>query len=147
MQYDANGNLTNQTTWQGAAYEYDDENQLTSVWVTNVWRSDFVYDGKMRRRIRYESAWNGSTWLTNAVVRYVYEGNLVIQERDGNNLPLVSYTRGVDLSGSLEGAGGIGGLLARTDHSTLNRLLPRGREREHHVPARHQPISGGQVPV
>src|SRR5881296_285105 len=38
----------------------------------------------------------------------------VIQERDNNgNAPLVSYTRGNDLSGSLEGAGGIGGLLAR----------------------------------
>jgi RHS repeat-associated protein len=38
----------------------------------------------------------------------------VIQERDTNNTPLVSYTRGLDLSGSLEGAGGIGGLLARS---------------------------------
>jgi len=28
---------------------------------------------------------------------------------------LVTYTRGVDLSGSMQGAGGIGGLLARTD--------------------------------
>ncbi len=36
----------------------------------------------------------------------------VIQERAGN--PTVSYTRGSDLSGSLEGAGGIGGLLARS---------------------------------
>ena len=31
--------------------------------------------------------------------------------------------RGRDLSGILEGAGGIGGLLARTDHSTLNPQL------------------------
>jgi hypothetical protein len=38
----------------------------------------------------------------------------VIQERDGSNNPLVSYTRGTDLSGSMEGAGGIGGLLARS---------------------------------
>src|SRR5437667_7441505 len=39
----------------------------------------------------------------------------VIQERNGtNNTPTVSYTRGNDLSGSLEGAGGIGGLLARS---------------------------------
>ena len=47
-----------------------------------------------------------------------------IQERHGNNTPKVSYTRGTDLSGSLEGAGlprqsqatagGIGGLLARS---------------------------------
>ena len=37
----------------------------------------------------------------------------VIQER---NVPQVTYTRGLDLSGSLEGAGGIGGLLGRTAH-------------------------------
>src|SRR5947207_15578601 len=37
------------------------------------------------------------------------------QERDGANNPLVSYTRGNDLSASMEGAGGIGGLLARSD--------------------------------
>ena len=47
---------------------------------------------------------------------YVYDGNLVVQERDANNLPAVTYTRGKDLSGSLEGAGRIGGLLARTDN-------------------------------
>jgi len=39
----------------------------------------------------------------------------VIQERDTNNTPTVSYTRGNDLSGTLEGAGGIGGLLGRSD--------------------------------
>jgi len=53
-------------------------------------------------------------------VHYIYDGNLVIQERDANNLPLVTYTRGNDLSRTLQGAGGIGGLLARTDNSTLN---------------------------
>ena len=41
-------------------------------------------------------------------------GMRVIQERDGSDVPLVSYTRGTDVSGSLEGAGGIGGLLARS---------------------------------
>ena len=55
---------------------------------------------------------------------YIYDGMRVIQERDGGNTPSVSYTRGNDLSGSMEGAGlprqseasagGIGGLLARS---------------------------------
>jgi hypothetical protein len=49
----------------------------------------------------------------------MYDGNLVVQERNGANLPQVSYTRGIDLSGSLQGAGGIGGLLARTDNTRL----------------------------
>jgi RHS repeat-associated protein len=39
----------------------------------------------------------------------------VIQERNINGLPTVAYTRGPDLSGTLEGAGGIGGLLARSE--------------------------------
>ena len=52
--------------------------------------------------------------MDSSEVHYVYDGNLVIQERDANNLPQVTYTRGADLSGKLEGAGGIGGLLART---------------------------------
>jgi RHS repeat-associated protein len=44
----------------------------------------------------------------------VYDGKQVIQERNASNVPTVSFTRGTDLSGSLEGAGGIGGLLARS---------------------------------
>ncbi len=52
--------------------------------------------------------------LTNET-RLIYDGLLPIQERDAGNNPLVTYTRGLDLSGSIHGAGGIGGLLARTD--------------------------------
>jgi len=37
-----------------------------------------------------------------------------VKEREYPDTPTVSYTRGTDLSGSLEGAGGIGGLLARS---------------------------------
>jgi RHS repeat-associated protein len=118
---DLNGNLLSDGTRN---FAYDDENQLVSVWVTNAWRSDFAYDGKMRRRVRYESSWNGTGWVTNTVVRYVYDGNLILQERDTNNLPLVTYTRSRDLSGSLQGAGGIGGLLARTDNTKLGVQSP-----------------------
>jgi RHS repeat-associated protein len=45
---------------------------------------------------------------------YIYDGWRVIQERDGTGAPTVSYARGSDLSGTLQGAGGIGGLLARS---------------------------------
>jgi RHS repeat-associated protein len=112
FQYDLNGNLTNDGTM---SFAYDDENQLTQVWVPNQWFSQFTYDAKMRRRIRQEYTWS-SFWVQTNIVYYVYDGNTVIQERDINYLPTVSYTRGKDLSGSLEGAGGIGGLLARTDN-------------------------------
>ena len=114
--YDLNGNLLGDGL---RSFAYDDENQLVSLWVTNAWRSDFVYDGKMRRRQRIEYLWIGGAWVTNAVARYVYDGYVVIQERNSRNLPAVTYTRGRDLSGTLHQAGGIGGLLARTDHAAL----------------------------
>jgi RHS repeat-associated protein len=114
--YDGNGNLLSDGQRN---FAYDDENQLISVWVTNAWRSDFAYDGMMRRRKRLEYSWAGGAWLQTNEVHYVYDGNLVVQERDANNLARVTYTRGGDLSGSLQGAGGIGGLLARTDNGSL----------------------------
>src|ERR1043166_9317699 len=117
FQYDANGNLV----FDGLRFfEYDDENQLIRVTVTNSFKSEFAYDGKMRRRIRREYAWQSGAWRLNQEVHYVYDGNLVIQERDGLNVPTLSYTRGRDLSGSPEGAGGIGGLLAMSQLSSVN---------------------------
>jgi RHS repeat-associated protein len=61
-----------------------------------------------------EYVWLGSGWYPNGETRYIYDGRLVIQERNGSNTPQVSYTRGIDLSGTLEVSGGIGGLLARS---------------------------------
>src|SRR5205823_10156904 len=52
-------------------------------------------------------------------MRYIYDGKLVVQERDQLNVPAVIYTRGNDLSGSLQAAGGIDGILARTDNHAL----------------------------
>jgi len=111
LRHDLNGNLTNDSH---RAFFYDDENQLTNVTIAGVTKSEFAYDGLHRRRIRKEFSWNGS-WVETNEVRYVYRGMLIMQERDSNNVPRVTYTRGKDLGGNLESAGGIGGLLARTD--------------------------------
>jgi|GEM_PF-3124673 len=113
--YDYNGDLTNDGR---RVFEYDSENQLTNVYVAGAWRSEFKYDAFGRRRVRREYTWQSSAWVKTNEVRYVYDGLLTVQERDANNLAMVSYTRGNDLSGTRQGAGGIGGLLARTDHST-----------------------------
>ena len=64
--------------------------------------------------LEFASGLSSGSWQLSQTVVYVFDGRRVIQERDGNNVPTVSYTRGKDLSGSLEGAGGIGGLLARS---------------------------------
>jgi len=112
LRYDLNGNLV----WDGMkGYGYDCANELTSITVTDAWQTKLVYDGFGRRRVKQEYTWSGNGWTKTNEVHYVYDGMTVIQERDANNNPLVSYTRGLDLSGTLQGAGGIGGLLARKD--------------------------------
>jgi RHS repeat-associated protein len=126
--YDANGNLTARVyTGNGPktySYAYDDENQLISAatdtyytYSSARWKSEYTYDGRQRLRKRVDYTWNTqySQWQVSAETRYIYAGNLVIQERNSFNTPTVSYVRGTDLSGSREGVGGIGGLLARSD--------------------------------
>lgn len=109
---DNNGNLTNDGT---RSFGYDSENQLTNVMVAGQWRSSFIYDGLNRRRIARDYSWSGSAWVETNETHYVYDGYLILQERGTNNNVLVTYTRGLELSDSLQEAGGIGGLLARTD--------------------------------
>jgi RHS repeat-associated protein len=116
FQYDGNGNLISDGL---RSLAYDNENQLIQVLVTNQYCSQFTYDGKMRRRTRLEYAWQGGNWVQTNEVYYEYDGNEVIQERNPNRLPGTTYTRGKDLSGSLEGAGGIGGLLSMTLNTEL----------------------------
>ncbi len=108
---DSNGNLTSDGL---RGFEYDDENQLTRITVTNSWKSEFVYDGLGRRRVRNESVWFNGAWAWTTRVWYVYDGNVVAHERWDGDEPPVNYTRGSDASGSLQGGGGIGGLLARS---------------------------------
>src|SRR5439155_24888900 len=112
----SNANLTSRGECQDAAnYTYDDENRLVSLVSGTAYRSDFNYDGRSRLRIRTDYTWNGTSWIVSAITRYVYDGNRVIQERNSGNTPAVAYTRGSDLSGSLEGVGGLVGLLSRSD--------------------------------
>jgi RHS repeat-associated protein len=112
--YDTNGNLLGDGL---RSFEYDSDNELTAVQVASTWRTEFTYDPRFRRRVQLDRAWQGGQWVTTNETRCVYDGELPLQERAGNNQPAVTYTRGVDLSLSLDGAGGIGGLLARTDSS------------------------------
>jgi RHS repeat-associated protein len=76
-----------------------------------------VYDGRHRRRIERDYAWQGGAWVETNEIRFIYDGNVIIQQRDANNLPTLTLTRGRDLSGNLQRAGGIGGLLAMTENS------------------------------
>jgi len=107
--YDLNGNLISDGK---RGLDYDDENQMIRVIATNAFKKEFTYDGVNRLRARREFAWSGSAWVQTNETRFIYDGVLPIQHRDANDIPTLTLTRGLDLSGSFQGAGGVGGVLA-----------------------------------
>ena len=109
--YDLNGNMTHTGR---DAYLWDEENRLVRMEYPDGSASEFDYDGLSRRMERREYDASGSLTET---MRYVYDELLPIQELDGNHTVGRSYTRGLDLTQSLQGAGGVGGLLAMTESS------------------------------
>ena len=110
--YDSNGNLTSDGT---RSFSYNDENQPTSVSSGTTYRYDFVYGGLARLRKKLTYIWSSGSWSLYQETRYVYDGRLVLQERNSSgDTPEVAYTRGWDMSASFQGAGGIGGMLARS---------------------------------
>ncbi len=110
---DAAGNLSRAgDRW----FQYDGAKQLIAVWEAGRFKTEYQYDGLNRVRVRKRFSSIRNQWKLEEERRYLYDGMQIVQERDGANQVVVSYTRGLDLSGSLAGAGGIGGLLAFSDH-------------------------------
>ncbi len=99
LAYDLAGNLTSDGS---RTYTYDGENRLASITQGGV-TSTFKYD-YLGRRI--------SKNVGGAETRYLYDGwNLIAEIAPGSFAIQRSYTWGLDASGSLQGAGGVGGLL------------------------------------
>jgi len=116
--YDLDGNVLTDGRW---TYTWDGENRLTrlvpiSSTVGPQTRIDFEYDWQGRRIAK--KVWNNVTGTGTQKIseRFLYDGwNLVSQLNASNNAVVRSYVWGSDLSGSLQGAGGVGGLLAVKD--------------------------------
>ncbi|MCP4346877.1 MAG: RHS repeat-associated core domain-containing protein, partial [Desulfobacterales bacterium] len=80
---------------------------------------EFVYDYMGRRVKKTVSVWNGS-WTWESEKLFVYNGwNMICEITSENSQPATEkyYVWGLDLSQSLQGAGGIGGLIATLDNS------------------------------
>jgi RHS repeat-associated protein len=71
-----------------------------------------VYDWRGRRRSKVVSTWNGSAFAAQSTNRFVYDDWNQVAEMDATNNLIRSYLWGLDLSGSMQGAGGVGGLVA-----------------------------------
>jgi RHS repeat-associated protein len=123
--HDADGNLTTDAKW---TYTWDAENRLTAMETTAAaitagvpkQRLEFTYDAQGRRIAKKAYSWNPTPgfWMLASDLRFVYDGwNLVAEFNvQGSTFNVQrSYTWGLDLSGSFQGAGGVGGLLAITD--------------------------------
>ena len=112
--YDADGNLTNDGRW---LFTWDGENRLValtpSAAVAPQQSLNFEYDWKGRRvhkRVWANMGWSGTP--TNDV-ELVYDGwNLLAELNATSHAVIRSYLWGNDLSGTIQGAGGVGGLLA-----------------------------------
>jgi RHS repeat-associated protein len=125
--YDLNGNTTNDGV---RAYFWDCQNQLIKVdpvrsgsgFQSGDLRVEFAYDAFGRRVskkvLEYDSSTSNFQHSTTHV--FFYDGWNVVREDvyDNSDTPILqhstTYTWGNDLSGSLQGAGGVGGLLAQT---------------------------------
>ena len=114
LSYDADGNLTNDGT---RAYAWDAENRLVTVEplaaAPGAQRVRFGYDYRARCAWRVVEVWDRGGWVGSETNRFAYDGWRVVAEV--GQRPTGAYTNtyvwGLDLSGTFEGAGGIGGLL------------------------------------
>jgi RHS repeat-associated protein len=106
--YDADGNLTNDGRF---SYTWNGENRLigmtANVNVGPQYELTFMYDPQ-GRRIEKTVATNG---VPNSTNLFLYDGWNLIAEVAPNDSLMRSYVWGTDLSGSMLGAGGVGGLL------------------------------------
>ncbi|HEY5910946.1 MAG TPA: RHS repeat-associated core domain-containing protein [Verrucomicrobiae bacterium] len=118
--YDLDGNLTNDGRW---SYTWDAENRLTRMVVNTSTgpqqRLDFGYDPQGRRITKRVWPNTSGTGALLADLKFLYdEWNLLSELNATNNGVIRSYLWGLDLSGSLQGAGGVGGLLKITYNGT-----------------------------
>lgn len=123
--YDTDGNLTLDARW---SYVWDGENRMIAM-ETNPTavlagvpkqKLEFVYDGQSRRVAKKVSNWNGTAWTIASHTSFAYDGWNLIAELNAlsANAVVRTYVWGTDLSGTAQGGGGVGGLLAMTHSPT-----------------------------
>ncbi len=100
--YDRDGNMLTNGVW---SYAWDGENRLITAYSNSLCIVSNAYDHQSRRVLKVTQT---------ADHCFLYDGWNLVQETICNQQSTITnhYVWGLDLSASLQGAGGIGGLLA-----------------------------------
>ena len=123
--YDLDGNTTNDGRW---SITWDGENRAISFTSLSSGPSasrkkiDCTYDSQWRRTQKIVSTWNGSSYVAESTNRFVYDGWNLIGILNATNGIARSFIWGIDLSGAMQAAGGVGGLLIVNDQSTISNV-------------------------
>jgi RHS repeat-associated protein len=123
FQHDEDGNLQSDSLW---VYTWDGENRIVnmqsqaSVPDASKRKLQFEYDYLGRRIGKKVYLWSGGGYspTPSVYLKFVYDDWNLLAELDANSNLVRSYMWGLDLSGSEQGAGGVGGLLLFIDHSS-----------------------------
>ena len=116
--YDADGNLVEDGRFY---YSWNGENRLIAVEPKKPLFSDkrleFTYDYAGRRITKKVFVYGDGSYALSATIRFIYDGWNVVKEIKTENEVSEDklYVWGLDLSRSLQGAGGVGGLIAVSD--------------------------------
>ncbi len=127
--HDADGNLIADARW---AYTWDAENRLVSMETqsgiivpngplleSERMRLEFTYDGQSRRVAKKVFKWESGDWALDTYLQFAYDGwNMIAEFRFNSSTSTFDlnsrFVWGLDVSGTLQGAGGVGGLLFST---------------------------------
>jgi len=116
--------MTSDGRWN---YTWDAENRLIKVesrpdTPSSSWRRiEWTYDAFGRRIQQLTSIWTNNAWFVVENLKFVSDpmlfGRHIVELNGTNNTLVRSYAWGLDLSSSLSGAGGVGGLAWVTLHT------------------------------
>jgi RHS repeat-associated protein len=122
--YDLDGNMTSDGRWN---YTWDADNRLVKVESRSdtpqaSWRRlEWPFDALGRRIQQRTLVWTNNAWALVEDLKFISDpllfGRHIAELHASDNTLVRSYVWGLDLSGSLDGGGGVGGLLWVTLHT------------------------------
>jgi RHS repeat-associated protein len=117
--YDDDGNMTAVTDGRGTTqYSYNGENRLVAVQpafpADGDKKLEFTYDYMGRRVLKKVDVWQTGTWVPLSDTLFLYDGWNIVSEWPAGSAPSDAkyYAWGLDVSQTMQGAGGAGGLIA-----------------------------------